>query len=242
MQSNINCASGCLAVVAKEAKERIKRRGCVRIQERGSQSGLTSFADGQILSLVSGITKASFPVPGLEIVAKFSHLALEPDVEKTIPVSELLASLTGVVNAAKPNTSSDRDWNPVNNQGCVRDRERIKRILDWHTDAGGAKAHVSPWNLEWIRHKRNSCEGCIEKRTRVFKVSKYHQVFVAEVARERAVEALAISRRQRWRESREVKGDEVPIQVVGVSKKTLAVIEYGTCGPDIKWRCTHVRS
>src|SRR6266436_2389778 len=217
MQGNINSASGRLAVAAKEAKERIKRRGWVRIQERGSQSGLASFAYGQLLSPVSGITKASFPVPGLEIVAKFSHLALEPDVQKTIPVSELLASLTGVVNAAKPNTSSDRDWNPVNNQGCVRDRERI-------------------------RHKRNSCEGCIEKRTRIFKVSKYHQVFVAEVARERAVEALTISRRQRWRESREVKGDEVPIQVVGVSKKPLAVIEYGTCGQDIKWRCTHVRS
>src|SRR4029077_758763 len=141
MQSNINCAPRGLAVAAKEAKERIKRRGWVRIQERGSQSGLASFADGQILSLVSGITKASFPVPGLEIVAKFSHLTLEPDVKETVPVGELLTPVTGVVNTAKPNTSSDRDWNPVNNQGCVRDRERIKRILDWHTDAGGAKAH-----------------------------------------------------------------------------------------------------
>src|SRR5260370_31832123 len=173
MQSNINCAPRGLAVAAKEAKERIKRRGWVRIQERGSQSGLASFADGQILSLVSGITKASFPVPGLEIVAKFSHLALEPDVEKTIPVSELLSSLAGVVNATKPNISSDRDWNPVNNQSCVRDRERIKRIYDRHTDTGGAKPYVSPWNLERVRHKRDRCEGGIQKRTRIFKVSKY---------------------------------------------------------------------
>src|SRR4051812_28368034 len=172
MQSNINCAPRGLAVAAKEAKERIKRRGWVRIQERVSQSGLASFADGQILSLVSGITKASFPVPRLEVVAKFSHPTLDPDVEKTIPVSELLASLTGVVNAAKPNTSSDRDWNPVNNQGCVRDRKRIKRILDWHTDARGAKPYVKAWNLEWIRHKRNSRQGRIERRTRKFKISK----------------------------------------------------------------------
>ena len=111
MQGNIDSASGRLAVVAKEAKERIKRRGRIRIQERGSQPRLADLAYGQVLSLVPGITETSFPVPSLEIVAKFSHLALQPDVKKSIPVSELLASLTGIVNAAKPNTSSDRDWN-----------------------------------------------------------------------------------------------------------------------------------
>ena len=94
----------------------------------------------------------------------------------------------------------------------------------------GTKAHVSPWNLEWIGHKRNSCERCIEKRTHIFKVRKYQQVFVTEVARERAIEALTIRRRKRWRESREVKAEKVPIQVVGVSRKPLAVIELGLAG------------
>ncbi len=43
------------------------------------------------------------------------------------------------------------------------------------------------------------------------KSGEYRQVFVAEIPDERAVEHLAVRRRQRWRESREVKDNVVPI-------------------------------
>ena len=45
---------------------------------------------------------------------------------------------TGVVNAAKPNPSSDWKTASVRKEiwnSRIRDRERIKRILDWHADA-----------------------------------------------------------------------------------------------------------
>ena len=59
----------------------------------------------------------------------------------------------------------------------------------------------------------------------IFKVSKYHQVFVAEVAREGAVEALTIRRRQRWRKQpRSYKLTKSPSKLSGFPKNTLAVI------------------
>ena len=108
MQGNINSASGRLAVVAKKAKERIKRRGRIRIQERVPQPRLADLAYRQILPLVPGIAETRFPVPSLEIIAKFSHLTTEPDVKETIPVGELFTSLAGVVDAAKSNPCSYR--------------------------------------------------------------------------------------------------------------------------------------
>src|SRR4029453_1638151 len=75
--------------------------------------------------------------------------------------------------------------------------ERIKRIRDWHTDARGTKADVKSWDLGWIRRKRHSCEGCIEKRADKFKVGKERQVFVTQIARKRTIVRLAICWRKR---------------------------------------------
>src|SRR6266536_2061649 len=159
MQGNINSASGRLAVVAKDAKERIKRRGRIRTQQRLPQPRLADLAYGQVLSLVPGITKACFPVPSLEITAKLSHLTAEPGVKETIPVGELFTSLTRVVNCTKPNPCCYGDWHSVNIQSRIPDREGIKRIRDWHTDTRRTKAHVHAWYLEWIGYKRHSCKG-----------------------------------------------------------------------------------
>src|SRR5205814_7916639 len=114
MQDNINSASGRLAVVAKQAKERIKRRGRIRIQERVPQPRLADLAYRQILPLVPRITETRFPVPSLEIATKLAHFAAQPDVKETIPVGELFTSLTGVVDAAKSNPCSYRSWDSVN--------------------------------------------------------------------------------------------------------------------------------
>ena len=92
--------------MAREIKERIKRRGRIRIQERVPQSRLAYLANGQVLPLVPGITETGFPVPSLKIVTEFSHLTLEPNVKESIPVGELFVSDTGIVNPAKLNPRS----------------------------------------------------------------------------------------------------------------------------------------
>ena len=51
--------------------------------------GWLTVAYGQILPLVPGVTETRFPVPSLEIITKFAHLTLEPNVKETIPVGEL---------------------------------------------------------------------------------------------------------------------------------------------------------
>ena len=123
--------------MGSEIQERIKRRSWVRIQKCFPQSRLAGFADGQILALVPGITKTQLPVPSLEIIAKFPHFATQAYVEELVPVSELFVSRTGVVNTAKRNSGSYRETASVGKKiwnSRIRDGERIKRILDWHTD------------------------------------------------------------------------------------------------------------
>src|SRR6266566_5039004 len=127
MQSDVNGLSGRFGVVASDTQEWIKRRGRVGIQQRVAQPRLAGFANGQALPVVSGVTETHFPVPSLEIIAKFSHLTLQPDVEKGIPVGELFTSRTGVINAAKPNPRSHGSWDSVNDQSRIPDREGIKR-------------------------------------------------------------------------------------------------------------------
>src|SRR6266566_9556869 len=109
MQVNINFRSGRLGVVSSEIQEWIKRRSWICIQKRLPQPRLAGFADGQILPLIPGITKTRFPVPTLEIIAKFSQLATQPHVEQRIPVGEPFMPGTGIVNAAEPNSGSHRE-------------------------------------------------------------------------------------------------------------------------------------
>src|SRR5690242_19958947 len=132
MQSHIDRLSGSRAVLAEKATERIKCRGRIGIQQGVTQPGLAHLANGQVLSLVAGITETHFPIPCLEVIPKFSHLTTQTDVKQLVPVSELLTPWASVVDAAKSNTSSHRDWYSVNYQSRVANCEGIKRILDWH--------------------------------------------------------------------------------------------------------------
>src|SRR5881275_3352234 len=108
MQVDVNPRSGRLGVVGIEIQERIKCRSRIRIQKCFPQSRLADCAERQILPLVPGIAETGFPVPSLEIIAKFSHFAAQANIEQIIVVSELIVSRTSVVNAAKPNSSSYR--------------------------------------------------------------------------------------------------------------------------------------
>src|SRR5256714_5077288 len=236
MQVDISSGYCRIRIAPEEADERIEGCGRIRIQQGISQTRLADFAYGQVLPLVASVTEAQFPVPRLEVIAKFSHLTLKSDVEEHIPVGKLLVSGPGVVNATKPDAGGHRDWGSVNNQSRISHCERIKCILDWHADAGRAKAYGSSRSFKRIRRKRNSRQRCIEKRSRNFEIGKYGQVFVAQIAGERAVERLPVGRWKRWRESREVKE-----QVVPIARGTIYNAGYRKW-IGIKWRRRDVRS
>src|SRR5437899_9297878 len=146
MQGDVDPRPGRCCVVGMEIQEWIKRRSWIRIQECCAQSGLADFADGQILPFVSRITKTRFPVPILEIIGKSAHLATQPHVEKGIPVGEPFLSGTGIVNTAEPNYGSHGQTASIRKEiwnSRIRRGERIKRILDWHTDNEATEAYVS---------------------------------------------------------------------------------------------------
>src|SRR5215510_11243784 len=102
MQGDIDCLPRRTCVLAEEATERIKR--CLRIcvQKGSTQPGLAHFADGQVLPFVARITETSFPVPRLEVIGYQSQLTPQTDIEELIPVGELFAPLTGIVDSAEP--------------------------------------------------------------------------------------------------------------------------------------------
>src|SRR6476660_875954 len=160
MQVDVNPRSGRLGVVGREIQEGIKCRGWIRIQKCFPQSRRADFVDGQILAFVPRITKTQLPVPTLEIIAKFSHLSSQPNVEKGIPVGELFMSGTRVVNAAESNSGSHRETGAVREEiwiSRIRECEGIKRILDWHTEEKNwTIADASGWCLEWVGYKRHS--------------------------------------------------------------------------------------
>src|SRR6266550_3338904 len=74
MQGHINGLPGSRGVLAEKATERIKCRGRICVQQGVAQPGLAHFANGQVLSLVAGVTEAHFPVPRLEVIPNFSLL------------------------------------------------------------------------------------------------------------------------------------------------------------------------
>src|SRR6059058_2526913 len=150
MEGDVNSLPRLCRVVSIEIQERIKCCSRIRIQKCFPQSGLAGFADGQVLPFVPGITETQLPVPSFEIVAKFSHLTTQPHVKQRIPVGELFVSRTGVVNAAKCNSGSYGKTASVRKEtwdSRIRNSERIKWILDWHTNTIGTKAYVSAWFL-----------------------------------------------------------------------------------------------
>src|SRR4030095_14569548 len=125
MQGDINSASGGRGIAGVEIEERIKRRSWVRIQKRFPQSRLADIAHGQGLPLVPRVTEAGFPVPCLEIIAKFPHFTAQAYVEELVPVGELIMSRTGVVNGAKFNSGSYGETASIGEEiwnSSIRDR------------------------------------------------------------------------------------------------------------------------
>src|SRR5213593_1619083 len=138
MQGNINSLPGPCCVVRIEIQERIERRGRVCVQKRRAQSRLTDFADGEVLSLIPGVTETQFPIPRLEVIGNFSHLSPQANIEQLIPVGEFFAPRTGIVDASEPNTRGYRETRAIRKEvwnSCICNRKRIKRIRERHTDA-----------------------------------------------------------------------------------------------------------
>src|SRR5437870_13510797 len=113
-----------------------------------------------MLPLIPGITKTPLPVPSLEIIAKFPQFATQANIEHIIVVSEFCMSRTGVVNGAKPDSGSYGEAASIGKEiwnSRIRDRERIKRVLDWDTEGARTKRCSRARNLEWIRNNWHRC-------------------------------------------------------------------------------------
>src|SRR5205814_9208794 len=81
MQGNIHPAYCRLGVATQDAQKRIKRCGRIRIQQRVAQSRLAHHAPAEGFLVIPGVTKTRFPIPILEIIAKFPQLTAKSDVE-----------------------------------------------------------------------------------------------------------------------------------------------------------------
>src|SRR5437016_4540840 len=208
--------------MSSDTQERIKRCGWVRRQQRVAQPGLADLTNRYIFALVARITETGFPVPGFEVVGNPSHFTAHADIEQLIVIGELFASRPGVVNRPKPNPGIHRETRSVRKEvrnSRICDRERIKRVDDWHTDAERTESDVGTWDVERIRLKWHCCQRRIEKRSRKLEIRKHREVFVAQIASEGSIVHLAICRRERRRESRKVKFKISPIQRVRVTKE-----------------------
>src|SRR5262245_36614670 len=116
---------------------------------------------------------------------------------------------TGIDVAAEANTSGKRSWDAVNKQSHIPNCEGIPRIPDRHADTVRTTRSYSRKrddiavdvytvkSVPRIGRKRHSGQGRIVERPRIFEIPEYRQVFVAQVAGERAVINLTVSRRQR---------------------------------------------
>src|SRR5262249_10739526 len=96
--------------------------------------------------------------------------------------------------------------------------ERIKRIDEWHADTGGTESDVRVGPFKWIRRKRHSCQRGIKERPRDFEIRKDRQVFVAQIARKRAIEDLPVCRWQGRCESGKVEEEVIPTAFVVSAK------------------------
>src|SRR5437762_4367294 len=108
--------------------------------------------------VVPGITETQFPIPVLEVIAKLSHLTAKSGIKQNVPERGLGCNAACVSNATEMNSGGDRR---AIGQSRIRDREGIKRICDWHTDAFRTKG-ITVRLLEWIRRRRRRA-GCIKK-------------------------------------------------------------------------------
>src|SRR6267154_6016168 len=171
MQVNINACVGRQGISVEKTSERIERRGWICIQQRIAQPGLSNLADRDVLSLVDRITETRFPAPGLKVIANESHFATQANVKQLVPIGEFFTPWAGIVEAAEPDSGSHRNRGSVNNNSGVANCERIKRILDRHTDAewttrpyGRERRTVNTVNsVEWIGRKRHRSQRGIEK-------------------------------------------------------------------------------
>src|SRR5204862_3073187 len=136
---------------------------------------------------------------------------------------EGFTSRPGGVNRPKSNPGKHRETRSVRKEvrnSRICDRERIKRVDDWHTDAERAESDVGTWDVERIRLKWHCCQRRIEKRSCKFEIPKHREVFVTQIASERTMVHLTICRLQRRRESRKINFKISPIARVRATKET----------------------
>src|SRR6266480_822553 len=214
-------------------QEGVKRRGRIRIHESLSQPGLANNVSRLNFFIVPGITETRFPVPGLEVIAKFAHLTAKSHIKENVVKGGGRISVTlfqsTITNAGKHRGSGKGLAVRRNSRVCYR--ERIKRILDWHTYAAWSKGGACYGAVEWIGHKRRRRQSRTEIGTGILEVRKQGEVLVANVAREGSIVSLSVSPRNRRRQGREIESRKVPIRIRNVAGVSRIVL----------WACRRVR-
>src|SRR6266513_4350191 len=214
-------------------QEGVKRRGRIRIHESLSQPGLANNVSRLNFFIVPGITETRFPVPGLEVIAKFAHLTAKSHIKENVVKGGGRISVTlfqsTITNAGKHRGSGKGLAVRRNSRVCYR--ERIKRILDWHTYAAWSKGGACYRAVEWIGHKRRRRQSRTEIGAGVLEIRKQGEVLVANVAREGSIVSLTVSPRNRRRQGREIESRKVPIRIRNVAGVSRIVL----------WACRRVR-
>ena len=86
--------------------------------------------------------------------------------------SSLVRSEWLIVNGAIADTGSYWNRNTVVDQSRIGRSERIKRVLDWHTEPEGAKGSTAR-TRECIRIEWSSLIPSVKKGAGIFKVGKH---------------------------------------------------------------------
>src|SRR6266700_4408783 len=132
MQGNIDFVPRRRSLAARraEVQEGVKRCGRVGIHESLSQSRLANNVSRLNFFVVPGITETRFPVPGLEVIPKFSHLTAQSNIKENVVKGGRSESVTRF-QPAIGNPGIYRGSGKglaVRRNSRVRYRERIKRI------------------------------------------------------------------------------------------------------------------
>src|SRR6266404_3166906 len=184
--------------------------------------------DGAVAFIVA---EAGFPFPGLQLVpsvGELAQIAFETGGKQIVIGSNFKGAQTGfqrtITNAGgelRPRRRRtllrerrERGTKPTVG-GVVRGCKRVERVLCRHTDTDTADTEcVAPNGRASreatkvrpdVRRERRRRQTTIPNLADIFEVSKYGQVFVANIAVERAVEIFSVGGGDCWRQIREVK-------------------------------------
>ena len=191
--------------------EGVESGGRIGIEQPDAQSVIVDDAAEALYATIVVIAEAHFPVPGLQVITKFTQVPIKASGEDVVIRGDLVRAqarfeptITNACGESRPGRGRAglRVWEKrvepaVRN--VVWDRERIKCVLDRNADTGRADAervtaccfqHSAGQNSitasvrKDVWRKGSRSESAIKEGASVFKVRESGQILVADVTRE----------------------------------------------------------